>query len=165
MSKQKQSGVRLEELYAKPGHLIRRCHQIAVALFLEELQDLNLTPIQFAILAGVDNHPDIDQISLAGLVACDRTTIGNVVERLEGRGLLTRTVDDTDRRVRLLRLTDDGRAVLADARPCTETIQQKLLAPLTEAERQQFVSLLTRIADAHNETSRAPLVTARRRVG
>jgi hypothetical protein len=127
-------------VHAKPGHLIRRCQQIAVALFLERLAPLALTPVQYATLAAVEAEPGVDQIGLAGLLALDRTTAGRVVLALENRGLLKREADAADRRVKRLSLTP------AD-----------ILAPLSPAERKLFVAALGKLTRLNNEASRAPL--------
>src|SRR5581483_6154503 len=61
-------GVRMttDPLYAKPGHLIRRCQQIAVALFMEEAgaDGFDVTPVQYAALAAIGEHPGIEAAAL-----------------------------------------------------------------------------------------------------
>ena len=76
----------------KPGHLARRFQQIAVAVFHAEVEEAgyDLTPVQYAALATIGAHPGIDQVTLAGLIAYDRTTITGVVDRLVQKGLLVR---------------------------------------------------------------------------
>jgi DNA-binding MarR family transcriptional regulator len=71
-----------------PGHLARRFQQIAVAVFLAEVGDagFDLTPVQYAALATIKANPGLDQITLAGLIAYDRTTITGVVDRLVQKG-------------------------------------------------------------------------------
>ena len=54
----------LEELYQRPGFLIRRAQQIAVSLFLEETGELGITNTQYGILMVLKEQPGIDQISL-----------------------------------------------------------------------------------------------------
>lgn len=145
----------LDEVAAMPGHLLRRCQQIAVALFLQEVD--GLTPVQFAVLTALDNDEAIDQNRLAGLVALDRTTISLTVGKLAERGLVDKRPSPADRRARLVALTDAGRAALAGAIPAVRRVQEKLLAPLDEGERELFVALLGLVADAGNAASRAPL--------
>ena len=73
-----------------PGHLARRFQQIAVAVFLAEVEGAgyDLTPVQYAALAAVGANPGVDQVTLAGLIAFDRTTITGVVDRLVQKGLI-----------------------------------------------------------------------------
>ena len=41
-------------IYGRPGHLIRRLHQIAVAIFMSETKDFNITPVQYSQSSAVD---------------------------------------------------------------------------------------------------------------
>lgn len=147
-------------IHTMPGHLIRRLNQIATGLFQERMAALgvDLTPVQFAALATLRDRPDVDQATLAGLIAHDRATIGGVIERLEGKGLLVRRVAPGDRRARQVRLTEAGAALLAAVLPQVEALQDEILAGLGAAERAQFVALAARVAQAGNDLSRAPLV-------
>ncbi len=147
------------DIYAMPGHLIRRLNQISVALFAEQMAKagLTLTPVQFAALVGIRAHPDVDQATLAGLVAYDRATLGKVIDRLESRDLVRRVTSASDRRAKTLRLTDAGEALLDVAAPHVRALQPGIMAGLNEAEQDVFLGLLTKITLAGNEKSRAPL--------
>src|SRR6476620_3512118 len=85
-----------------PGHLARRFQQIAVAVFLAEVEDagFDLTPVQYAALATIKANPGLDQVTLAGLIAYDRTTITVVIDRLVQKGLAGATVAARDHRRR-----------------------------------------------------------------
>lgn len=139
-----------------PGHLIRRLQQIAVAIFLQEAEASGLTPVQFAALQTVANQPGIDQRSLARASGLDTSTIAGVIDRLEGRGLLLRSVSPADRRARLLTLTPEGHAVLREVVPCMHRAQERILAPLAPGEQREFLRMLRTLVDANNELSRAP---------
>ena len=90
----------------QPGHYIRRLHQISVAIFLQETEPFGVTPVQYAALQTVGNHPGIDQRTLARTIGLDTSTIAGVIDRLELRGLLVRNASLEDRRVLQLTLTD-----------------------------------------------------------
>lgn len=139
-----------------PGHAIRRLHQISVGIFLQEVGELGITPVQFGALQSVSNQPGIDQRSLASSIALDTSTTGGVVDRLEARGWLERRAAPTDRRVRQLVLTDAGQAALAEVTPAMERAQEQILAPLTERQRVEFMRLLQQLVAQNNEMSRAP---------
>lgn len=142
-----------------PGHLIRRFQQAAVAIFQSAVSELgyDLTPVQYAALAEIQENPGIDQVTLAGLIAYDRTTIAGVVDRLVKKDLLARTVSDKDRRARVLTLTERGRAALLELGPVVEQAQSTMLMGLTESEARQFMDLLAKATEAVNQLSRAPL--------
>jgi MarR family transcriptional regulator, lower aerobic nicotinate degradation pathway regulator len=144
------------ELDALPGHQIRRLQQIAVAIFLQETEAHGLTPVQFAVMQTVANSPGFDQRTLASTVGFDTSTIGGVIDRLEARALIVRSASANDRRVRLLTLTDSGRALLAAAVPSMLQAQERILQPLPKKERAEFMRMLQVLVDANNELSRAP---------
>jgi len=144
------------ELDGLPGHHIRRLHQIAVAIFLQEVEPQGLTPVQYAALQAVANAPGVDQRTLARTIGLDTSTTGGVIDRLEARGLLLRNANPEDRRVRLLRLTAAGEALLRDATPAMLRAQQRILEPLPAAERDEFMRLLRTLVTANNALSRAP---------
>ncbi|ADZ70234.1 MarR family winged helix-turn-helix transcriptional regulator [Polymorphum gilvum] len=145
-----------------PGHLVRRFQQIAVAIFHAEVgkTGFDLTPVQYAALARISTNPGIDQATLAGLIAYDRTTITGVVDRLVHKGWLTRTVSGRDRRARVLRITEEGLDVLRRIQPAVEEAQRIMLGGLTEAEAKDLLRLLHKATAAANDLSRAPLRAA-----
>jgi MarR family transcriptional regulator, temperature-dependent positive regulator of motility len=149
----------MTDLYDLPGHLIRRLHQISVSIFTARLAEagFDLTPVQFAALAVIADHPGIDQATLAGLIAYDRVTIGGVVDRLSQKGHIVRTVSKQDRRARELELTDQGRSLLGATTSTIRQVQDQTLAGLSEDERKVFIGLLRKATEAGNDLSRAPL--------
>lgn len=144
------------DLESLPGHHIRRLHQIAVAIFLQETDALGLTPVQYAALQAVCNDPGTDQRTLAARIGLDTSTVAGVVDRLEARALLQRNASPQDKRVRLLTLTTAGAALLQTAEPAMRQAQQRILAPLPRAERAEFMRMLRLLVDGNNDMSRAP---------
>jgi MarR family transcriptional regulator, temperature-dependent positive regulator of motility len=151
--------VHLAKMHEMPGHLVRRFQQIAVAIFHAEVTraGFDLTPVQYAALATVEANPDLDQITLAGLIAYDRTTIGGVVDRLVHKGLLTRQASETDRRSRVLKVTPEGGKTLRDVLPAVEAAQRTMLRGLSPDESETLLRLLRKAIDGTNDLSRAPL--------
>ena len=147
----------MDEIYQMPGHLIRRLQQVSSALFAEECGDLDLTSVQFAALMAIRAHPDVDTTRLSTLIAFDRSTLGDVLERLEAKGWVNRAPSPIDKRVKLLRLSAAGSQLLRQATPAVRRVQERLLSPLAPADRARIVELLARLASLHNETTQAPL--------
>ena len=143
----------------QPGHYIRRLHQISVGIFLQELGEIGITPVQYAALQTVANQPGIDQRTLARTIALDTSTTGGVLDRLEQRGALERRTAAQDRRARQLWLTDAGAQLLAGAVPAMLAAQRQILAPLTERQQTEFMRLLRIVVDQNNALSRAPSET------
>lgn len=145
-----------------PGHLARRFQQIAVAVFLAEIGEagFDLTPVQYAALAAIRTNPGIDQVTLAGLIAYDRTTITGVVDRLVQKCLLVRHPSSRDRRARELQITEAGKRTLRGITPAVEAAQRTMLRGLTAKEGADLMRLLRKATAAGNELSRAPLRSA-----
>ena len=136
---------------AQPGHYIRRLQQVAVALFMEETAEFGITPVQFATLMTAHEHPGLDQRSLAARISFDTSTIGGVIDRLEKRGLILRNAAPHDRRLRLLTVTEEGERLLEQALPRVRAAQQRILAPLAQAEQQDFLQQMQRVVEAHQD--------------
>ena len=139
-----------------PGHLVRRAHQLAVALFMEETSGFEVTPVQFAILNALIDIPGEDQVTLAARVAFDAATSGSVIGRLEARGWIRREVDPKDKRRKLLWVTSEGEQAVARMKSGVVRVQQRLLAPLSAQEQVKFVDLLARLVAAHEATASSP---------
>jgi DNA-binding MarR family transcriptional regulator len=135
-----------------PGHLIRRAHQVAVALFMEETAGFDVTPVQFAILNALLEDPGEDQVTLAAKVAFDAATFGSVITRLEARGWVRREPDAGDRRRKLLWVTPQGSEVAQKMKRSVGRVQQRILDPLDPREREQLVALLDRLVAGHGRT-------------
>ena len=142
-----------------PGHLIRRLNQISVSVFQDRLKaaGYDLTPVQYACLATLDQKPGIDQATLAGLIAYDRATIGTVLDKLDTKGLVIRKTSPRDRRAREMYLTEDGRALYRMVTPLVQEIQTLMTEGLEPDERTEFLRLAAKLASAGNALSRAPL--------
>lgn len=147
-------------LEGQSGFYIRRLHQIAAALFMEHTADFGVTPIQFGVMMTAREHPEIDQRTLAGLVRFDTSTIGGVIDRLERRGLIRRNASQSDRRVRLLTLTEEGEKLLDRLIPHAIKARESVLEPLEPEQRDAFLSMVKTLVDAHEAIGESGLSEA-----
>ncbi len=147
----------MDALYSMPGHLIRRAQQISTALFTEECAKFDLTSVQYAALHAIDLHPGIDATRLSALIAFDRSTIGDVLDRMDQKGWICREPAPADRRIKTIDLSRAGRLLLRRVQPAVRLVQERILAPRAPADRDCFIILLRRLADLHNEVTPAPL--------
>lgn len=134
-----------QSLHALPSHLFRRLHQQSVALYARHADAADLTPVQYAALHAIGAWPDSDQVGLGRAIACDKATMGAVLDRLQAKGLALRVADAADRRAWRLRLTPAGTELLERLAPRVAQLQEELLAPLSAAERAQLTALLGRL--------------------
>ena len=153
----KSAPITMDAVYTAPGYLFRRMQQIAVAIFMEECRAYDLTPVQYAALVAIRTHPGIDATRLSAVIAFDRSTLGNVIERLEAKDYVVREPSRGDKRVKLLHLTRAGAALLRDIIPSVDRAQARMLQPLKPADRKTLMALLTQLVDLNNEASRVPL--------
>ena len=104
---------------------------------------LDLTPSQLAALSHLDEPRS--QRELAESLHFDASNITDIVDRLETRGLVVRTVDPSDRRVRRIVRTPEGEALRRKA--LDEAIASApTVAPLSESEQRKLCDLLGKIA-------------------
>jgi len=112
----------------------QRTARVLARHFDEAFRPLDLTSGQFSLLASL-NRPTLPSISsVASLLAMDRTTLTAALKPLERRGLVKLTVNEKDRRLRLLKLTAKGRTLLLRAVPIWEKAHAALEKRLENAD-------------------------------
>lgn len=152
MQKANKRGERNERpwpLAERPGFLIRRLHQIHVALFQEACGAFEITPLQYSLLSALAERGTADQTTLAADIALDRTTTTGALKRLEARRLVERPVDSDDRRARICRLTPAGTTLLGKIETAARTAHRASLGKLSKAEQAAFIATMQRIVADH----------------
>ena len=129
------------ELSGYTGYLVRRAQQVHAALWLKATRS-EITSVQFGVLSLLESNDGIDQRALGELLPLARSTIADVVLRLEKRGLLARVRDSVDRRRNLLSLTESGRSELAGLWSHAERVNEELVSGLDEVDRAELNRLL-----------------------
>ena len=143
------------KIHGMAGHLIRRLNQASTQVFTRQVQEagVDLTPVQFAAMDAITNHPGIDQAGVALRIAYDRATIGGVIDRLEQKGYVTRNVSKQDRRAREVWPTDKGVRVYEDILPVVAALQDEILPGLSAEERAMFLDLAAKAIRGTGETT------------
>ena len=144
-------------LWSRPGHLIRRLHQIHVALFLEECEEFNLTPVQFGVLTVLYDKEVLDQVTIANQLGVDRNTAADVIRRLERRGMLERPVSVVDKRAKLACINAAGRKLVDSVQPHMIRAQERLIKSLDDDELSKVMELMGKLILNNNEGSRSRL--------
>ena len=124
------------------GYLAVLMGQRAQAAFETALQPLDLVPQQFDYLATVLEGGPVSQRELARTLNIDPARVVAVTDDLEGRGLVTRSVDPTDRRRNLVGLTRSGRALVGRASRAAVLVERELLRDLSAADKDRLRALL-----------------------
>ena len=137
--------VRAYRIEEQIGHLIRRAHQRASAIFDAVMQGFDVTPVQFAALAKLHDLGPTSQNLLGRMVGIDAATMFGVAGRLAKRGLVRQGPDPSDARRILLDLTGEGRAVVEGMKSVGAEVSSRTLDPLTPDEARELQRLLARI--------------------
>jgi DNA-binding MarR family transcriptional regulator len=135
-----------EVLLTAPGYVVRRLQQAYIGAWLRTV-DPTLTGPQFAVLTAVETYPGTDQGSLAASVDLDRSTMADIVRRLEERGLIARKPDLHDGRRKLLYLTAEGLRAVRDVNTRARKLDERLLETYPAADRKRLLAELTALAD------------------
>ena len=135
-------------LGSRVGHLLARAHFFVRDYADEVLEPLGLVIRQFAALALLGAEGPLSQQALGERIACDRTTMVELMDELESRGLTERRRNPSDRRAYAIELTEHGRSVLADAQERLGEAEEAMFAPLSPEERERLRGLLLRLLRA-----------------
>ncbi|WP_430782793.1 MarR family winged helix-turn-helix transcriptional regulator [Actinoplanes sp. G11-F43] len=100
----------------------------------------------YAVLTALSEGPTRSQASLATAIGADKTRLIPVLDDLQRRGLISREPDPTDRRVRLLSLTESGQRIHGTIHTEIRAAENALLSDLPQADREAFVRSLIRLS-------------------
>ncbi|WP_296923270.1 MarR family winged helix-turn-helix transcriptional regulator [Polaromonas sp.] len=148
----------LTRLYARPGFLLRRAHQISAAVFEDECRSLALTPAQFGVLSVLHASPGLDQSSLGRALGFDKVTVLRVLRGLEARGLIERAPAPASRRNLAVTLSAQGLDLLKQAQEPADRAYRRLMGPLDAAQQAQLVELLQMLTSGLEGEARAAFV-------
>jgi MarR family transcriptional regulator, lower aerobic nicotinate degradation pathway regulator len=137
-------------LEERPGYLIRRLHQIHVALFQEKCADFQITPLQYSLLTALARRGIADQTTLAADVALDRTTTTGALKRLQSRRFVDRATSSRDRRSQACRLTKTGAALLRKMEKSARAAHLETVADLGKADQKRFIVMMQKIVAARS---------------
>lgn len=152
------SPANLARLYARPGFLLRRAHQISAAVFEDACKDVGLTPAQFGAMTVLQAHPGLGQSDLARALGFDKVTVLRVLRGLQARGLVARAPAGDNRRNVSVSLTAEGADLLQRAQKPAEKAYRRLMAPLDRQQQEQLLELLQLLTGELEEEARAAFV-------
>jgi MarR family transcriptional regulator, temperature-dependent positive regulator of motility len=137
-------------IHRVPAHLARRFNQICLGMLSEVTEVEDLSPVEYAIVASLDDRPGIDQHTLALRIGIDTVSAHHLVGALEARGLIDRRLDPGDRRARILALTARGSKLRRKLRQPIAQAHDRIMSALSDAERQMLVDMLARVIEAND---------------
>lgn len=138
------------DLDVHPAHVVRRAHQRATLCFQQVMAGEDLSPTQFAALATILRQGEVSQNLLGRMTAMDPSTISLVVRKLLKQGLIRRNPSETDQRLAIITLTEEGTRYTLDRLERSVEVGKRLLAPLSASEQTTLLKLLQRISRDEN---------------
>lgn len=136
------------------GYLLRRAQQAHVAVWQSEVSR-EVTSVQFGVLSVLDRTPGASQTELCAQLDLDRSTIADIVARLERRGLIERIRDAGDKRRNVLSLTAAGRSELKGLRQKVASVDRVLTEDLDPAQISTLRTILTAMVDSPSVRARS----------
>lgn len=140
----------LSFLLDRTGHVLRTRMTAALA-------EIGLTPRMHCVLVHALEE-ERTQIQLAEIGDMDKTTMVVTVDALEKAGLAERRPSSTDRRARIIAVTEKGARVAAESQRIVDGVHEAALGSLPDGEREVLVRALTTLVTGHLAT---PVETAR----
>ena len=128
------------------SHLLHRAQQFAAEQF-EGMGEIDITLRQFAVLAAVAEQEGCSQSDLVKSTGIDRSTLADMMQRMERRGLISRQPAKLDGRAKAVHLTDEGRSSYEKALPIVEKADEAILEILPRNRRRAFIGVLGLLAD------------------
>ncbi len=141
------------QLRRSPINLLHRAGQCAEEIFHAEMREGNLTPRQLAVLFVVAQNEGLSQTDIVGHTGIDRSTLADVVRRMQRKGLLHRRRTKEDARAYAVKLTGEGRRILRSAEPLAKRVDQRILDALPSKDRERFIDALALIIETLQELS------------
>lgn len=143
------------------SHLLHRAEQLAGDRFTQLVGE-GITLRQFAVLAAISETPGLSQSDLVRATGIDRSTLAEMMSRLERRGWVTRAASALDGRAHAVRLTTAGEDVLRAATNHARAADAAILDALARTKRKAFLGTLTKLSKVCDETAAKAEREARR---
>jgi len=125
------------------GFLLHDVARLLRKRFEQNARGSGLTRSQWQVLAYLERNEGIQQGGLAELLDVEPITLGRIVDKLQSMGLVERLPHPRDRRVWLLRLTEQAKPKLAELKVLGDRTRGEALIDISEVEHEQLMKLLT----------------------
>ncbi|UKY48254.1 MarR family winged helix-turn-helix transcriptional regulator [Streptomyces inhibens] len=142
-----------DRLRRRASRLLSQLSARSDRLINEGLAQADARKWHYAVLASLQEYGPGSQAELSRRSGIYRSDMVSVLNELAERGLVERVPDPDDRRRNIITISARGRRRLPRLDKVLDDLHDELLAPLSPAERDQLVQLLTRLLDHHTRTS------------
>lgn len=139
------------EVCADLAFLLSQASHVLLTELTAGLAKLGISPRHYCVLKTAAGG-DLTQIRLAELCSLDKTTMVVTIDELEKAGLAERRPSSTDRRVRIIAVTEAGVRMVADAQKVVADVHEDVLSSLPADEREAFLNGLMRLVNGRLST-------------
>ncbi|MFT3726927.1 MAG: MarR family transcriptional regulator [Terricaulis sp.] len=136
-----------------PSHLLHRAEQLAADRFTQLVGGDGVTLRQFAVLAAIAENPGLSQSDLVRATGIDRSTLADMMNRMEKRGWVVRTASVSDARALSVRLAGAGSMILAAATKYAHAADAAILDALPRPKMRSFINTLTKLVKGIDEAA------------
>lgn len=136
------------------SHLLHRVQQLASDRFALLVGENGVTLRQFVVMTAIADAPGVSQADLVRVTGVDRSTLADMLTRLERKALVTRSASQTDARANVVRLTPAGSDMLIAARQHARAADAAILDALPRTKRRVFQALLERLSNYADKLAR-----------
>ena len=146
-------------LNTSPSHLLHRAQQIAANASASALSAAGVTLRQFSVLAALSGNDGVSQSDLVNATGIDRSTLADMVARMEKSGLIKRVASKTDKRAKVVSLMVKGKKAYEKALPAVEKADSAIFAELPKTKQATLVSGLKDMVKEADKPEAAPAAT------
>jgi MarR family transcriptional regulator, transcriptional regulator for hemolysin len=139
------------------GFLLHDVARLLRKRFEQRSRDYGLTRSQWQVLAYLATNEGIHQGALADLLEIEPITLVRLLDRMEERGLVERRRHPSDRRLRLLHLTEAAHPLLKTLWETGQATREEALSGVSEADRERLVEILSRMKSNLLEACQRPV--------
>jgi DNA-binding MarR family transcriptional regulator len=132
------------------SHLLHRAEQLASDRFAHLVSN-NISLRQFAVLAAIAEQPGLSQNDLVRATGVDRSTLADMMTRMQKRGWIERTISVVDARAHSVHLTGAGSSILAGYTQHARAADAAILDLLPRAKQKSLLNTLTKLAKEAQE--------------
>ena len=135
------------KLNKSPSHLLHRAQQIAANHSAVALKAAGVTLRQFSVLAALSGNEGVSQSDLVNATGIDRSTLADMVARMEKAGLIKRVASKADARAKSVSLMAKGRKALEKAQPAVDAADAALFDAMPKTKQDALLSGLSKLVE------------------
>lgn len=138
-------GMKSEQLQKEVGYHLKRSYVQVIEHFHIDMAEVNLRPAEYSILSMVFENDQVTAKKLSKALNIAPPNLVSLIDSLEERQLIAKSINENDRRSQLLSLTEAGEVLLAKAIQTSADSQRKALSNLTTHEVGELIALLRKV--------------------